>query len=71
VDATDSLVVAGVSVDVSNAGTIPTLNVGQTVVITGSYSNDVLLADQVSIKEASSAEYAHHSDSQDSHGDGH
>lgn len=49
VETADPLVVAGVSVDASNAGTTPSPNVGQTVLVTGSFSNDVLTASQVLI----------------------
>jgi hypothetical protein len=59
VDAIGNLVVAGVAVDVSNAGTIPTLSVGQTVLVTGTYSNDMLLATQVSVIQTSAGELGH------------
>jgi len=70
VGATGNLVVAGVSVDVSNAGTIPTLSIGQTVAVTGTYSNDVLLADRVSIVQPLSSDHAFEV-SQDDHSDHH
>jgi hypothetical protein len=59
-----------VSVDVSNAGTIPTLSTGQTAAVTGTYSNDVLLADRVSIVQPLSAEHAFEV-SHDDHSDHH
>ena len=49
VEAVDNLVVAGVAVDATGAGTIPTLSIGQTVLVAGVYGNDVLAADRVSV----------------------
>ena len=48
VDATGNLVVAGVAVDASNAGSIPALNVSKTVLVTGTYNDNVLFASQIS-----------------------
>jgi Domain of unknown function (DUF5666) len=70
VDAVDSLVVAGVAVDASNAGTIPSLSVGQTVLVTGTYSNDVLVAGQVSVVQPLASLHGFET-SQDNHFDKH
>ena len=51
VNAVNSLVAADVAVDVSNAGTTPSLSIGQTVLVTGTYNNDTLVASRVSIVE--------------------
>ena len=51
VEAVNSLVVAGVALDVSNAGTIPSLSVGQTVLAIGTYNNDTLVASSISVVE--------------------
>ncbi len=70
VDAIGNLIVAGIAIDVSNAGTIPTLSVGQTVLVTGTYSNDVLLATHVSVIQTSAGEHGQHI-SQDNHSEQH
>ena len=49
--ATNGLVVLGVTVDVSNAGVIPTLSAGQIARVVGTYSNDVLFASQISLSD--------------------
>lgn len=70
VNAIDSLTVAGVAVDVSNAGTIPSLSVGQTVMVTGTYSNDVLVASRVSVVQPLASLHGYET-SQDNHFDEH
>ncbi|MEJ2650978.1 MAG: DUF5666 domain-containing protein [Gammaproteobacteria bacterium] len=57
VQAVNSLVVADVPVDTSTAGIIPTLNVGQTVMIIGSYSNDTLTATKLSVVQPLASEH--------------
>lgn len=50
VTATDGLAVAGVAVDTSNAGSIPTLSNGTLVEVEGSYSGGVLFASKVELE---------------------
>lgn len=57
VEATGSLAVAGVPVDTSTAGTIPTLSIGQTVMIVGTYSSDILTAMKLSVVEPLASEH--------------
>jgi hypothetical protein len=49
-DTTSALMVSGITVDTSTAtGTLPTLSTGSKVEITGTYSNGVLYASQVTL----------------------
>ena len=70
VEAIDSLVVAGVAVDVSNAGTFPTLSVGQTVQVSGTYNNGVLTASQLLVVQPLASLHGFET-SQDNHFDKH
>ena len=70
VEATDSLVVAGVSVDTSGAGTIPTLSVGQTVMVVGTYSSDTLTATKLLVVQPLASEHGFET-SHDNHFDNH
>ena len=70
VDAVSNLMVAGINVDVSNAGVLPTLTIGQTVSVSGTYSDSVLLATQVSITKDFGHESSH-GQSADDHSEHH